>query len=126
MFHGPPPFLGELLTELHRIRRLPGSREATLKSIRSSVGYFGFKERHRIVVRLKEVPAPLLTVWGEKDIVVSVSHAEIFRQVLPEGRIHVFPECGHWPQLEKHEDFNTLLTAFLKGAPASGSGPTGG
>ena len=126
MFHRQPPFLGELLPELRRVRGLPGSREATLQSIRSSVSYFGLKERNRIVVRLKEVPAPILKVWGEKDIVVSVAHAEMFRQELPESTIHVMPGCGHWPQLENSADFNSLLTAFLKGASAIGSGPTGG
>ena len=126
IFYRPPPFLDEVLPELRRVHALPGSRLAVLRSIRASVSYFGLKGQHRIVNRLKALPIPLMTVWGENDIVVSVSHAEMFRRELPLSTVHTMPECGHWPHMEKPDDFNDLLNAFLKGTPVGGSGPAGG
>jgi 4,5:9,10-diseco-3-hydroxy-5,9,17-trioxoandrosta-1(10),2-diene-4-oate hydrolase len=32
---------------------------------------------------------------------------------MPNGRMHIFPRCGHWVQLEKSAEFEVLLTAFL-------------
>ena len=27
--------------------------------------------------------------------------------------VHIFSECGHWPHMEKSEEFNTYLLRFL-------------
>lgn len=126
IFYRPPPFLNEVLPELRRVQSLPGSRRAVLRSIRASVNYFGLKGQHRIVSRLKDLPIPLMTVWGENDVVVSVSHANMFRQEMPLSTVHTMPECGHWPHMEKPDGFNALLTAFLKSSPVGGSGSSGG
>ena len=126
IFYRPPPFLDEVLPELRRVHALPGSRRAVLRSVRASVNYFGLKGQTRIVNLLKGSPISLMTVWGENDIVVPVSHAEMFRRELPRSTVHTLPECGHWPHMEKPDDFNALLAAFLKGTPVVGSGPAGG
>ena len=58
IFYKPPSFVDEVLSELHRVRSLPGSRRAALRSIRSSVNYFGLRRHRYIVDRLKESPVP--------------------------------------------------------------------
>lgn len=35
---------------------------------------------------------------------------------MPDARLHVFPNCGHWVQWEHAAAFNTLVTNFLKEA----------
>ena len=126
IFYHPPRSLDQVLPELRRVNALPGSRRAVLRSIRANVKYFELKEQRRVVDRLKDFPSPLMTVWGENDIVVSVSHAEMFRRDLPNSPIYTIPECGHWPHMEHADHFNSLLTAFLKDAPVDCSGRAGG
>ena len=126
IFYRPPPFFDEVLREMHRVRSLPGSRRAALRSIRSSINYFGLRNNRQVIDRLKESPVPLMTVWGEEDIIIPVSHADLVRQELPQSVVHTMPKCGHWPHMERADEFNSLLTGFLKGLPTDGSGPGGG
>ncbi len=126
IFYNHPPGMDEVLRELRRVRSLPGARRAALRSIRSSVNYFGLRRQRYIVDRLKESPVPLLTVRGEKDIIIPISHADMVRRELPNSTVYTMPECGHWPHMEKPEEFNLLLTDFLKSIPADGTGIAGG
>ena len=126
IFYRHPPFLEEVLRELHRVRSLPGSRRAALRAIRSSINYFGLRRHRYIVDRLKESPVPLMTVWGEQDIIIPISHADWIRRELPNSTVLTMPECGHWPHMEKPDEFNHLLTTFLRHATVDGTGPAGG
>ena len=33
--------------------------------------------------------------------------------ILADARMHIFPRCGHWAQVEWAEEFNELALAFL-------------
>jgi pimeloyl-ACP methyl ester carboxylesterase len=115
IFHRPPDFLDDLLPELYRVRLLPGARTAMLRSVRSSISCWGLHRDQNILERLRDLPVPLMTVWGEKDSIIPISHAESVREVLPGSIVYTVPDCGHWPQMEKHELFNSLLSSFLGG-----------
>ena len=126
VFHRPPPLLEDLLAEQRRVRGLPGSSRASLRSIRSSIDHLGRKHQRYVIERLKDSPVPLLTIWGRDDVVVPWSQAETIRKELPRSLVHVIPQCGHWPQMEKADEFNRLVSEFLKTFPVDGLGdPTG-
>ena len=114
IFYRPPPFVDEVIDELQRVRTLPGARRAALRSIRSSIDYSGLRRHRYIVDRLKDSPVPLMTVWGENDIIIPISHAHRLRRELPDSAMHIIPECGHWPHMEKADQFNRLLLEFLE------------
>ena len=118
MFHRPPPILEELFPELLRIKRMPGTRMAMLKSIRSSINIRGLRPEGYILDRLKDCQVPLMTIWGEEDVIIPVAHAEVVRRQLPESSLHIIPECGHWPHMEKPDVVNAMLTEFLLSGPA--------
>ena len=122
-FHQPPSFLDEVLPEMRRVRALPGVRRAGLQSIRSSVNIWGQRQHRNILTRLKQLPVPLMTVWGQEDRLVPASHAELVRHELPHSVVRIIPQCGHWPHMEKAEEFNDLLIRFLTGALDGGSRP---
>ena len=117
LFHRPPAILEELLPEMDRHKMLPGARTAMLRSIRSSINLWGLRKQGLILDRLKGSEVPLMTVWGAEDIIIPVAHAEAVRRELPHSIVHVIPECGHWPQMEKPDEFNSMLTSFLNGGP---------
>ena len=115
IFHRPPDFLDQLLPEMSRVRQLPGARTAMLRSVRSSINCWGLHRQHNLLERLRDLPSPLMTVWGEEDVIIPVSQAERVREVLSDSLVYRVPECGHWPHMEQSELFNGLLASFLKG-----------
>ena len=113
IFFRPPAFLDEILPEMLRVRCLPHAPQVMLRSVRSGVNLLGLRRKHHIADRLRDLPIPLLAVWGEEDLVIPPFKAEDVQLALPCSTVHVLPECGHWPHMEKPEEFNRILTDFL-------------
>jgi 2,6-dioxo-6-phenylhexa-3-enoate hydrolase len=65
------------------------------------------------VALLDQVKAKTLLVWGRDDRSVPLDHALLFLWKLPDAQLHVFGECGHWPQYEKADEFSNLVLKFL-------------
>ena len=51
--------------------------------------------------------------WGADDEIIPVRHAHRAAQMIPNAELHVFEDCGHWPQMERAEEFNRLMLEFL-------------
>ena len=117
IFHRPPEFLEDLLPEMVRVRCLPHGPQVMLQSVRSGVNMLGLRPEHQILNRLGELEASLLAVWGEEDLVIPPISEDDIRRVAPGSTVHVLPECGHWPQMEKPEEFNRILISFLSEPP---------
>ena len=113
IFYRPPEFLDELIPEMVRVRCLPHGPQVMLQSVRSGINLLGLRQEHQILNRLSDLQARLLAVWGEEDLVIPPIGEEDIRRVVPDSTVHVLPECGHWPQMEKPEEFNRILTSFL-------------
>lgn len=71
------------------------------------------KVYNAIVDRLATITAPTLVLWGLQDRILPVAHAQVAIKGLPRTRLHIFDLCGHWPQFEHSEEFNTLVSEFL-------------
>jgi len=57
-----------------------------------------------------------LLTWGRDDRVLPLDGAFFMLKRMPDARLHVFPRCGHWAQLEHRDEFNQLAVTFLSGA----------
>ena len=115
VFHEPSLVPDGVLTEMARVQFLPGSTRATLRSIRSSINLLGLRRQWQVLHRLPQLSAPLMCLWGEQDNIMPVRHAAWIKEAIPQRSIRTFPQCGHWPHMEKAEEFNALLTRFLEG-----------
>jgi pimeloyl-ACP methyl ester carboxylesterase len=62
------------------------------------------------------IPTRTLLLHGLRDKVVPVEVAWNMVRLLPDADLAVFAECGHWTQIERAADFNSLVADFL--APA--------
>jgi pimeloyl-ACP methyl ester carboxylesterase len=62
------------------------------------------------------IPTRTLLLHGLHDKVVPVEVAWNMVRLLPDADLAVFAECGHWTQIERAADFNSLVADFL--APA--------
>jgi 4,5:9,10-diseco-3-hydroxy-5,9,17-trioxoandrosta-1(10),2-diene-4-oate hydrolase len=54
-----------------------------------------------------------LLTWGREDRVNPLDGALVALKLIPKARLHVFPGCGHWAQIEAAEEFAEITTAFL-------------
>jgi pimeloyl-ACP methyl ester carboxylesterase len=64
--------------------------------------------------QVRSVRLPTLLVHGREDKVVPVDVAWRMVQLLPDADLHVFARCGHWTQIERADEFNSLAAEFLR------------
>jgi pimeloyl-ACP methyl ester carboxylesterase len=74
----------------------------------------GRAERPDYVGLLGTVTVPALVVVGREDTYTPVADAELMCERLPDSTLVVIEGAGHMPNLERPEEFNDALDAFLK------------
>ncbi len=57
---------------------------------------------------------PLLVVAGERDPLIPTEVGIALAAAAPGGRAEVLEGCGHMPSIERPEEFNRILAAFLE------------
>ena len=57
---------------------------------------------------------PVLIVWGSRDPIIPVRHAEDAHRAIPGSRLEILDDVGHVPQLEAPGRFLVALEAFLR------------
>lgn len=103
-----------LVDEAFEVLQQPGSGRAFQSFQRHEALWNGL--RTDFSSRLTEVQAPTLIVHGELDRAVPVAWAHRAQQRIPNARLHIVPQCGHWPPREQPEAFNQVVGQFLAGA----------
>lgn len=61
---------------------------------------------------LRQVSCPALIVYGDQEAAVDVA-APAFRRALPQARIVIFRDCGHFPFLEQPTALEELVGTFI-------------
>jgi len=85
--------------------RIPGTRRAALKAIRTDPRRFlGLEAR---------VSVPTLVVWGEEDRMIPVAEGRRLAGAIPNARLAVIADAGHMPQREQPERFAAAVREFL-------------
>jgi len=59
------------------------------------------------------VKTPALVVWGKQDAIIPVECGEMYAKLLPNATLKSIDNCGHNPQMEKPDEFNAAMAAFL-------------
>lgn len=68
---------------------------------------------------LKTIKTPTIVIQGDKDYVVGLGHAELIYNALTalttdRKEIHIIPETGHCPAIEKPEILSNILVEFFE------------
>jgi pimeloyl-ACP methyl ester carboxylesterase len=98
---------------LERFRSLADdtSRRAFLRTLRSAVDWRGqtvtMLDRTYLLLGI-----PTLLVWGDRDRVVSIDHADLAQAAMPNSRLEIFTGAGHFPHQADPERFVALLADF--------------
>ncbi|HEY0484780.1 MAG TPA: alpha/beta hydrolase [Mycobacteriales bacterium] len=67
--------------------------------------------------QMGRIQAPTLIVWGAENPFGEIPEATRMNKCIPGSALEVFERCGHWPQHEHSDRFNTLNLAHLAGTP---------
>ncbi len=61
------------------------------------------------------IEIPVLLLWGDKDVALSVHTTDGTEEFAPRLTRHILPGVSHWVQQDAPEAVNTLLAAWLQG-----------
>jgi 3-oxoadipate enol-lactonase len=100
---------GERLVENARYR--PQSQEAYQRQLQALV-------THDVGGQLERISAPTLVVQGEVDPLVAPANAQYLVQHIPGARLVLYPNTGHLVHIERAEELNRDVLAFLGGGEA--------
>lgn len=64
---------------------------------------------------LHRIHLPTLILWGAEDKVIPPQYEAAFRELIPNARLEILPQCGHLPQIEKMTEFAGAVTRFAQG-----------
>lgn len=62
---------------------------------------------------LAKLDVPVLLIHGMQDVVIPASRTWELLNVIPTADAHIFSQCGHWSQVERAEEFNTVVKQYL-------------
>jgi pimeloyl-ACP methyl ester carboxylesterase len=99
----------------------PEYRAAYLSALRSIAGMRQLRNGVVVEDRLPELRMPTLLIWGGHDHIFPASHAQAAKDRIPNGRLEIFDDSGHTPQMEEPDRFNRVVFDFLQ-EPASRRG----
>jgi pimeloyl-ACP methyl ester carboxylesterase len=106
-----PPALAQVVDGLATLADAQ-ARTAFVHTARSVIDVRG--QRVSATDRLYLAAAlPLLLVWGGRDPVIPVAHADALHELLPGSRLVVFEGAGHFPQVEEPARFAGVVTEFV-------------
>ena len=88
-------------------------RSAFLATLRAVVGTEGQRVDAGDRLYLAE-GVPVMIIWGRRDRIIPVTHAEHAHEAIPDSRLEIFDAAGHMPQLEVPARFVAVLERFLE------------
>ena len=79
----------------------------------------GFKppylHNRKLRARLNRFGGPALVLWGSKDRLVPLAHAEAYAQALPAAKLEIVEDAGHSLFVEQPEQTAEIVKRFLAG-----------
>jgi len=73
-------------------------------------------EAEDLYFELGKVRAKTLLAWGQDDRAGALDVALLMLRLLRDGRLYVFPRCGHWAHVEHRDEFNRIVLQFFQDA----------
>src|ERR1700761_2542132 len=93
---------GPDLTEMARAYQSLSNAEAraafihTLRSVIDPTGQrINASDRLYLAARV-----PSMVIWGRRDRIIPVAHAQVAHEGMPDSRLEIFDNAGHFPQLD--------------------------
>jgi pimeloyl-ACP methyl ester carboxylesterase len=105
------PFLGEVWSSWTRLTDVRAQR-AFIHTIRAVIDVAGQRVSARDRLYLAN-EVPTMIVWGTRDAVIPVEHAQVAHDLMPGSRLELVDGAGHFLPIERPELLDRLLRDFL-------------
>ncbi|WP_183566259.1 alpha/beta fold hydrolase [Mucilaginibacter sp. SP1R1] len=105
-FYDPAMATDDLVNEIYKLINDRHSVVRLLAMAKSAI-------RHNMKKDLHKMHIPVSLIWGKNDKITPPEVAVEFNELLPDSELHWIDQCGHAPMMERPEEFNKLLKAFL-------------
>ena len=102
----------ELVEERFADATAPGAQEA-MRSMGMSFWNPETAEDGMLWREAHQLRKHTLLTWGREDRVNPLDGALAALKLIPKATLHVFPNCGHWAQIEAADEFAEVAIAFL-------------
>ena len=89
------------------------ARQAFVHTIRSVIDPGGQRISATDRLYLTDL-LPSLLIWGGKDPLIPVDHAQPAHELMPGSRLEIFEEAGHFPQISEPMRFAHTLIDFIE------------
>jgi pimeloyl-ACP methyl ester carboxylesterase len=106
-FYDPAIATDELVNDVYKLVNDRHSVIRLLAMAKSAI-------RHNMKKDLHKMQMPVCLIWGKDDKITPPEVALEFNELLPNAELHWLDKCGHAPMMERPEEFNVLLGAFLE------------
>jgi pimeloyl-ACP methyl ester carboxylesterase len=103
-FAAQHPEVMERVAENARYRPQPAA--AYLRQLQACMG-------HNASDRLSQIRVPTLVAHGEVDPLVPVENGKYLAEHIPGAKLILYPDTGHIAIIERAEDYNSEVLAFL-------------
>ena len=77
------------------------------------LGWKPFMHNPKLLQWLHRVSVPTLVLWGESDRIVRQEYGRAFQRNIPGAEFETVEMAGHYPYLERPDEFVAAVTAFL-------------
>lgn len=109
MVADPATITPALLDERWANATAPGAIER-MRAVMASLALPG---RAPLWSRTAEIPHPTLVTWGRDDRMLPPDGAFFALRRMSNADLHLLGGCGHWAQVERKHDFESLVIDFL-------------
>ena len=104
----------ELIEERYKVATDPSVLKGMVNFLTTVMGPDEDGRRKGEVWReIDQIKHPTLFTWGRDDRVLPLDGALFALHRMEDARLHVFPRCGHWAQLEHAREFERISIDFL-------------
>lgn len=97
----------EIETFVEIARHRPMTKAAYLRQLQANRG-------HDVSGKLERIGAPTLVIHGDVDPLVPVENGRYLAERIRDAELIVYPDTGHIPEVERADEFNRDLVAFLE------------
>jgi pimeloyl-ACP methyl ester carboxylesterase len=126
-FYDPKLVTEKLVEEVEAALDRPGTVAAALAAVRGQ-RYVDLQRKYRTIKK------PTILLWGREDQVTTLRFGERLSKEMPDAKLVVYPQCGHFPMIEASSSSTADLVTFLEPelhvapqqpAPSTSTGTTG-
>lgn len=106
-FYNPAVATKELVDEVFNVTNSNAKCLRIISIARSA-------QRHNLGKELGRIRVPTLLVWGLNDTITPPVVAHEFHHLIRNSELRFLDHCGHAPMMERPQEFNVLLSQFLR------------